>query len=156
MSDVRPQLPQAGPHPHPSPPRGEATPEPNALFVYGTLLFPEVLHALIGRKPESVMASAPGWRAAVLYGRPYPGLVPADGAVTGRLLMGLEPEEWRVLDAFEGEEYEPRRIELADGRPGWVYVWLDPESVATEDWSAEQFAARHLADYVDNCAAWRD
>lgn len=48
---------------------------PNELFVYGTLRFDVVLEALLGRVPACTRASAPGWRAAALEGRVYPGLV---------------------------------------------------------------------------------
>ncbi|WP_261570896.1 gamma-glutamylcyclotransferase family protein, partial [Frankia gtarii] len=45
------------------------------LFVYGTLMFPEVVSTLIGRVPPMESAAAPGWRAARLRDRLYPGLV---------------------------------------------------------------------------------
>ncbi|WP_250292550.1 gamma-glutamylcyclotransferase, partial [Frankia sp. CiP1_Cm_nod1] len=48
---------------------------PSELFVYGTLCFPEVARALLGRLPCSRPAAAAGWRAAALPGRAYPGLV---------------------------------------------------------------------------------
>ncbi|WP_218020139.1 gamma-glutamylcyclotransferase family protein [Nocardia anaemiae] len=122
------------------------------LFVYGTLQFPEVLIELIGRCPELVAAELAGWRAAALPGRVYPGLVPAaGGAARGVVLSGLDAGEWAVLDAFEDDEYELRRV-----RPGavaWTYVWTSV--VAPEDWYAERFAAEHLGEFVDRCAEWR-
>ncbi|WP_433760553.1 gamma-glutamylcyclotransferase family protein [Nocardia sp. CA-135398] len=123
------------------------------LFVYGTLQFPEVLVELIGRCPELVSAELVGWRAAALPGRVYPGLVPAAGGVArGVVLSGLDAGEWAVLDAFEDDEYELRRV-----RPGpaaaWTYVWTSV--VAPDDWYAERFAAAHLGAFVARCATWR-
>lgn len=81
------------------------------LFTYGTLLFPEVLRALLGRVPQSQSASAAGWRVAALANRSYPGLVEAPGEIShGRLLTGLSSDEWRLLDNFEDRRYELRRI----------------------------------------------
>ena len=42
---------------------------PAALFAYGTLRFPDVLTALLGRVPEQAPAAVDGWRVAALDGR---------------------------------------------------------------------------------------
>jgi len=126
-----------------------------ALFVYGTLLFPDVLQVLLGRVPNRTVAAAAGWRVAALAGRRYPGLVPGDGQASGMLITGLTPDEWRVLNAFEDNVYELRRLTLTDARHGWAYVYSDDREVLTDDWDAERFAAEHLPSYVQACAAWR-
>ena len=126
------------------------------LFVYGSLLFPEILSAVLGRVPDSSQGTVNGWRAAALPGRTYPGLVPSHGsAAAGRLLTRLSRDEWQLLDAFEEDAYDLRRLTLADGRRGWAYVWVDEQQVSPDDWSPEQFAARHLSAFAEICAAWR-
>lgn len=127
------------------------TPEPDALFVYGTLQFPEVLEALLGRIPDSALATARGWRAAALERRVYPGLVPADGTATGLLLSDLSREEWRILDDFEDDRYDLRRLQLSAGGHGWAYVWPGDE-VAPENWRADEFRTHHLPAYAARCA----
>ncbi|HEV7933056.1 MAG TPA: gamma-glutamylcyclotransferase family protein [Actinomadura sp.] len=128
---------------------------PEALFVYGSLQFPDVLIALIGRVPDHSPTAAKGWRTAALPERVYPGLTPADGTAGGYLLTGLTAEEWRVLDAFEDTVYELQRLDLTDGRHGWAYVCDPNAEVLSEDWSAEEFTREHLPAYVQRCAAWR-
>jgi gamma-glutamylcyclotransferase (GGCT)/AIG2-like uncharacterized protein YtfP len=129
---------------------------PGSLFVYGTLLFPDLVRALIGRVPECTAASVAGWRAAALPGRAYPGLVRAAGATAGGLLLtGLTAAEWRVIDAFENGGYDLTEVTLVDGRRGWAYTWAEGIAPLPENWSAEEFAARHLADYVTRCATLR-
>ncbi|MEV0027635.1 gamma-glutamylcyclotransferase family protein [Nocardia sp. NPDC050793] len=151
----------------------------HALFVYGTLQFPEVLRELLGRCPELSPAELTGWRAAALPGRVYPGLVP-DGRATvrGVLLSGLSAGEWAVLDAFEDDEYDLRTV-LFDGErvdtggpdplrvhpessrggacvaPGavWTYVWTAEATSA--EWRADAFAAEHLSAFALRCAGWR-
>ncbi|MBL1101976.1 gamma-glutamylcyclotransferase family protein [Streptomyces coffeae] len=125
---------------------------PNALFAYGTLQFEAVLTPLLGRMPQSSPTTAPGWRAAALERRVYPGLVPASGAAApGLLLTGLSPREWEILDAFEDDEYELRQITLASGDRGWAYLWREGE-VRAETWDADDFAARHLPAFAALCA----
>jgi hypothetical protein len=132
--------------------------EPDALFVYGTLMFPEVLDVLLGRTPDMAPAALDGWRAAALADRVYPGLVAAGRpgvAAAGRLLLGLDGPERDVLDAFEEVLYERRPVVLADGRTATTYVWLDDAAVLPHDWDPQRFAADHLAVYVDHWSAWR-
>jgi gamma-glutamylcyclotransferase (GGCT)/AIG2-like uncharacterized protein YtfP len=125
-----------------------------ALFTYGTLLFPEVLHALIRRVPQSHNASARGWRVAALKNRTYPGLVPAPGEIAhGRLLTGLTKNEWHLLDNFEDRKYELRQITLLDGQKGLAYAWVDETETCTNTWDIQNFALTHLPTYVTRCAA---
>ncbi|MGQ4597684.1 gamma-glutamylcyclotransferase [Nocardia sp. R6R-6] len=127
----------------------------HALFVYGTLQFPEVLTTLLGRVPSRQPAELTGWRAAALPRRLYPGLVAAaDGRARGAVLSDLTPTEWTILDAFEDDEYDLRQV-LVDGRntPVWTYVW----TVAADptDWARDRFAAEHLGQFAARSARWR-
>ncbi|MFI9404397.1 gamma-glutamylcyclotransferase family protein [Nocardia sp. NPDC052316] len=127
----------------------------HALFVYGTLQFPEILEVLIGRVPQRQPATAPGWRVATLTDRLYPGLVPApNGLAHGTILSGLTPAEWEILDAFEDDEYDLRPIQLADStHPIWTYVWTS--AVAQDDWRSQDFATTYLTQFTVHCAEWR-
>jgi gamma-glutamylcyclotransferase (GGCT)/AIG2-like uncharacterized protein YtfP len=129
--------------------------DPDALFVYGSLLFPEVLRALLDRVPDSTSATAIGWRVAALPGRVYPALVPGNRAVAGRLLTGLTANEWRIIDAFEDDVYELRRLTLADELHGWAYICQSEAGTTSDGWNADDFAAKHLVSYVANCVVWR-
>ncbi|MGW4303059.1 gamma-glutamylcyclotransferase family protein [Streptomyces sp. NPDC004376] len=125
---------------------------PTTLFVYGTLQFEGVLLGLIGRVPEHSPVTAPGWRAAALDGRVYPGLVPAPASEAhGLLLTGMSEREWRILDTFEDDRYDLRRLGLAGGAAAWAYVWPGGE-VRAEDWNMRDFQDRHLQDYAARCA----
>ncbi|GLY74399.1 gamma-glutamylcyclotransferase family protein [Actinoallomurus iriomotensis] len=153
-------MPRTGNHsPQPTSPnsgqRDRLSVAPEALFVYGSLQFPDVLFALIDRVPDHEPAAAKGWRVATLPERVYPGLVSGEATARGFLLTGLAPEEWRVLDAFEDPVYELTRIDLIDGRHGWAYACNPDAEVGADDWSAEEFETRHLPAYVERCAAWR-
>lgn len=128
---------------------------PEALFVYGSLQFPEVLFALIDRVPDHEPAQAEGWRVATLPQRVYPGLIRGQGTAHGYLLTGLTPEEWRVLDAFEDPVYELTRVDLVDGHHGWAYVCNPGAEVGETDWSGEDFQTQHLTAYIERCTAWR-
>lgn len=46
------------------------------VFVYGTLQFPEVLHALIGRVPRSAQGTIRGHQRYAIRGQVFPGTIP--------------------------------------------------------------------------------
>lgn len=123
-------------------------PDPPPLFVYGTLLFPPVLEALVERVPASRAARITGWRAAALPGRVYPGLVPARGAVDGRILLDLRPHERQVIHEFEGELYDLRELALDGGDRAMAYVWRAAAEILSHDWDPDHFAAHHLARFA--------
>ncbi|MDQ6741750.1 MAG: gamma-glutamylcyclotransferase [Candidatus Dormibacteraeota bacterium] len=125
------------------------------LFVYGSLLFPEVLLALVDRVPSRTPATAPGWRVAALPGRVYPGLVPGPGSAPGLLMSGLAGEDWDTLTAFEGDLYDLRRLSLAGAPPAWTFVWGASSTASSLDWVPKEFAERVLPAYVEGCRAWR-
>jgi gamma-glutamylcyclotransferase (GGCT)/AIG2-like uncharacterized protein YtfP len=128
---------------------------PADLFAYGTLRFPDVLEALLGRVPEHSPAIAPGWRVAALDGRVYPVLVPGDGGAGGILISGLTAGEWRVIDAYEDDFYELERLTLVDGRQGWAYLTRDRTAALPADWSPGDFTTRHLGEFAGACREWR-
>jgi gamma-glutamylcyclotransferase (GGCT)/AIG2-like uncharacterized protein YtfP len=130
--------------------------EPAALFVYGSLRFPDVLQALLDREPANRPATVTGWRAAALRDHVYPALVPADTTATGQLLTDLSRTEWHVLDAFEDTLYDLAHLTLDDGHHGWAYVSEASAAVLPTDWNAAEFMNRELRPYVERCRRWRE
>lgn len=135
---------------------GRLSDDRTALFVYGTLTFPDVQRGLLGRVPQSAARTATGWRAAALRDRTYPGLVAGEGTVDGLVLLDLRPDEWQVIDAFEDDSYELEAVRFDDGNHARAYVWSEPDAVLPDDWDRRLFASRHLPDFARRCAAWRD
>jgi gamma-glutamylcyclotransferase (GGCT)/AIG2-like uncharacterized protein YtfP len=138
----------------------------NALFAYGTLLFPEVLRAVAGRALPSRVATLPGFARWRLIGEIFPAVVAAaeQDRVSGVLYVGLDSDEWRRLDEFEGELYERRAVTVgvvgaestsvapvagasfAATRPAFTYVLRDGwrHRLAAAPWDPEAFARDHL------------
>lgn len=130
---------------------------PEALFVYGSLTFDDVLAALLKRTPRLTPVVATGWRAIALPERPYPGLREADDEKThGFLIDDLTADEWQVIDAFEDPVYDLRVIPTDGPLPAWSYTCPATSEAGTEpDWDRDEFATRHLASYVAMCREWR-
>lgn len=84
------------------------------LFVYGTLRDEDLVRRLVGRTFRHLPAELEGWRL-----RPpgtsstgYPEIVPDPASrVSGLLLLDVDPESLRRLDAYE-EGYVRRRVRV--------------------------------------------
>ncbi|MFC5730162.1 MULTISPECIES: gamma-glutamylcyclotransferase family protein [Nocardioides] len=130
---------------------------PEPLFTYGTLMFPEVLQALLGRVPVSVEASVEGWRAVAIPDVSYPALVPGPGVARGRVLLDLRREDWPILDAYENTIYDLRPLDVTPTEHRAVaYVCPTSDGLTDVDWDRERFAAEELADFAPRCARWRE
>jgi hypothetical protein len=145
-----------------STPGRSAGADPDPLFAYGTLTFPEVLRVVFGRLPACTEAVAAGWRAAPVRGRVFPTLVPDSASLApGLLITDLTAAEWRTVDAYEAPTYDLVRLELDRERHGWSYVHpRHPDrSVAwtplPEQWSRSEFRRAHLSRYLEQCEVWR-
>jgi gamma-glutamylcyclotransferase (GGCT)/AIG2-like uncharacterized protein YtfP len=90
---------------------------PTNLFVYGTLKDARLVRALTGRTFPRVAAELWGWRLVptVASASGYPEVEPSRGQrVQGYLLLGVDPESLRALDAYE-DGYRRRRVRVRTG-----------------------------------------
>lgn len=125
------------------------------LFVYGTLMFPEVFTAVTGVEARGVRASLPGFARRAVLGEAYPAIAPRFGAqVPGVCYQQLPAHLLSALDAYEGPEYlrERQRVQCAGSVPrvAWCYVFparLRPR-LALHDWDEAAFARNHLRGYL--------
>lgn len=120
---------------------------PANVFVYGTLLAPEVMQAVAGREHGSVPAKANGYVRRYLAGRIYPGIaVDLASSVEGKVYLDVDAAAIARLDYFEGPEYVRRKIDatLADGSTLAVEAYIVPAEkrhlLTDVAWSFDDFA----------------
>ncbi|MEQ8703547.1 MAG: gamma-glutamylcyclotransferase family protein [Phaeodactylibacter sp.] len=127
------------------------------LFVYGTLLFPEILATLLNRVPHHIESTLIDHRRFAIHDgpkvRPYPAIFPEPGAVvSGHLLPDLSPRECQILDAYEGADYAKTTGQVKKAGQ-WteaeVYIWrADKRGQLRDSWEPEYFQAHHLGTYL--------
>lgn len=132
-----------------------------ALFVYGSLLAPQVLRALLDRAPALQPARLQDYRRSALRGQIFPGLVPAAGAVTPGALIDVRPCELRRLDAWEDDFFcrRPVDIRLTDGIRVRAQAYLlaprHRHLLAARAWMSADFERRHAAACTSRIRRWR-
>lgn len=132
------------------------------LFAYGTLELPELLRALTGQTYQSMPALLQEHRRAMVRDRGYPAVTPARAAaLRGRLYLDLSEASWRIVDAFEGDEFERRSVVVLDSRgeriPAQVYVLRQGLNhlLTSEVWDMRRFRKQHFARYLAACTDLR-
>ena len=137
-----------------------ASPTSSSIFVYGTLMSPQVLRVLLGRIPSSLSpALLSGYQRHSVRGQVFPGMIPSNNVVNdhktqGILLQGLSEKEVRVLDYFEGDEYSRRDVTVSCQGQSYnaqTYVWSNPLSELNldQEWDYAHFCENHLECYLE-------
>ena len=140
------------------------------FFFYGTLMDPEVLDAVIGRRVPQVdrqTAIIEGFRRVFRLDAWYPVLVPARGErISGILVDTLSEKETDRLIAFEGNEYVMCVRSVSGVRTGETsaQLFLPRPGVPTssEEWTLQKWRLRHRQEYLrrvrcrhDHSRRWR-
>ena len=126
------------------------------LFTYGTLQFPAMMRAVLGRTLPLQTAELTGFRRHQVRRRVFPAIVPdAQGVVPGRLIEGVDPWTLARIDDYEGPPFHRHRVTVSlpdqgDTVEAIAYV-LRPRYhclLLNEDWDAERFRRHWQAWYV--------
>ena len=126
------------------------------LFVYGTLMVPEVMSAVSGYDGPGRPATLHGFRRRRVAGESYPAIVACtDESVSGTLYRGVEAAQCCRLDAFEGEKYRRQRVivSLPHGpceAEAYVFRHGCLPLLSDEPWSLERFTATHLEAFMSD------
>ncbi len=126
------------------------------LFTYGTLQFPAMMRAVLGRTLAMRPAELPGFARYQVRRRVFPGVVPApQSAVPGYLIERVDPITLAWIDDYEGPPFRRHRVAVRlpdDGteieaityilRPRYHCLLLD------RDWDPEHFRRQWHDAYV--------
>ena len=136
--------------------------EKRVVFVYGSLMAEEVISKLISRVPKHKKAFVLGYKRHKLKSKPYPAAYPSplppsssppspsssfESKINGLLLFINENEE-KILDEFEGEEYEKKIVSAVALNEkneqeiigASIYIYRDEnELLKEEEWNFDDF-----------------
>lgn len=133
---------------------------PNSLFVFGTLMFPEITFALLGHSVDPRSAVLKNFIRTTLERKESkavgPVIVPdSSQVVRGLLLSNLSTQDLAIIHHFEqetkGYQLQPVKVELDDCSIAQTKAYQLEESLrgnTSGDWSEEGFKQNHLHYYV--------
>lgn len=129
------------------------------LFVYGSLLFPEIQFKLLKKYPSSIPAFLKSYVTVCLsYGShtsSYPVLKYSDGSsVEGFVLSGLDESDISKIKFYEGEEYCLQTVPVSvEGTNEMISTFMRNPDINIEygpAWDKDSFRRNHLSEYVQN------
>lgn len=93
------------------------------LFVYGTLLDPAVQSRVFGRITSGQPDKLAGYKKdhIRLGGNIYPIIRPKAGGMVEGAVLSVTLAELALIDQYEGDAYQRRKVSLVSGRQAWVY-----------------------------------
>ena len=128
------------------------------IFVYGTLIFPEVVLKLTGKSFQTKDAILKGYKRCKIFDqhtpRRYPAIIESNNDfVKGKILFDVDEESLKVLDFFEDNDYIRKEEIVFIGKKEfltYVYVWNPKlKEKLMKKWSPEEFQQKHLRDYLE-------
>lgn len=124
------------------------------LFTYGTLQVNSVIERVTGKHFASESATLHGFCAYMVQGESFPAIIAEpDSATEGRLYFELEEHHYQLLDAYEGELYWRRKVQVHTRHgttQAYAYI-ISPEHhhfLSDQPWRLDRFVERHLDHYL--------
>ncbi|MEM8495910.1 MAG: gamma-glutamylcyclotransferase family protein [Planctomycetota bacterium] len=131
------------------------------VFTYGTLMVPDVMRAVTGKRFQSRNAALHGFNRLRVRHEVYPAIVAAaDASTRGRLYVGVDAANLKRLDDFEGEYYTRQSVTVTDDhgeiRQALAYVIADVHRhrLSEEPWDEAAFVEHHLPEFMKQVRGW--
>lgn len=128
-----------------------------SLFVYGTLMVPEIQEALLQKKVKSKDAILEGFSAnCIIYGQyitEYPFLKPGTGiSVKGKIIYPISGMDLSLIKYYEGSEYILANVSVTvDGKDMDVPTFMLKKKDRVEygpQWEYDKFISEYLESYT--------
>ncbi len=127
-------------------------------------MFPEIWKRVVGTEYNNAPAFITGYQRKRIRNETYPGLTSGDlsDLVRGVIYMDVCHAHLGVLDRFEGNTYERKRLDcrLLDGGcvPAFVYIVKQEYAYLLEDakWDPDHFLTHGIRQFINEYAGFRE
>ena len=125
------------------------------LFTYGSLMFEDVWNRLVKGNYLSQKATLMNYARRSVKNDEYPVIFQANELVEGVVYYDINEEDMITLDAFEGEYYERKEVELlVEGRYVKASAYVLKEAyfnlIDTKPWSDTLFAQEGIHNFLSD------
>ncbi|MFV0590483.1 MAG: gamma-glutamylcyclotransferase family protein [Draconibacterium sp.] len=123
------------------------------VFVYGSLLFTEIVQALTGTNFTTKEGVLHGFKRCTIHGADYPALVHCkETSVKGKVLQNVDSRSLEILKFYEGDEYEciPASVLIENKTmDALVFVWKGNADFLNGAWDEKAFEEASLENYLN-------
>ena len=132
------------------------------LFVYGTLILPEIMRAVSGRIFLAKTCCLENYVRYLVKGEIYPGIIWCPGSkVDGVIYFDLNRQHLKILDRFEGEMYQREHlvVKTDDGETHHAFAYvvkpLYQHLLSNQPWNLEEFKEKYVNQFVQGYSGFR-
>ena len=123
------------------------------LFVYGSLLFPEIVNELTGSNFQSKPAILKDYTRVLVHGADYPAIIKEKKTeVEGMILFNVDSAALNIISFYEGGDYDKVLVTVNENGykiPALTFVWRSEiDYLSDESWSMEHFKKESLDYYL--------
>ena len=127
------------------------------LFVYGSLLFSEMLEALTGKIFKTEDAILKDFKRFSVLGEDYPAIEKTPNSkVAGKLIFEMDEHSLSIITFYEGDQYELRKVQVEcqnKSIEAYVFCWKQGlEYLDDKEWDMEKFRSESLSFYINEVA----
>ncbi len=124
------------------------------VFIYGSLLFPEITKKLTGKSFKTSPAILKGYKMYCVKGCDYPAIIRENGTFTnGKIMRNVNETDILKMSFFEGDEYEIKKLRvLINGKSeiALAFVWAkEIENLENKKWDFQEFEKNSLEYYIN-------
>lgn len=126
------------------------------LFVYGTLIFDEILSVLLKRKFVSTPGLLENYKLKKFSDAEYPGIITEmNSFVSGKIIFDINAQDISILDSYEGVMYKRRILKVKTNTKEHdcqVYI-VDHkyrDKLSEDPWCPLDFRNNSLNSYIKN------
>jgi gamma-glutamylcyclotransferase (GGCT)/AIG2-like uncharacterized protein YtfP len=96
----------------------------NKLFIYGTLINPEIQKSILGRIINGIPNILEGYEKSEIEidNKKYPIIIPNKNKTVNGFVIEISDDEFKKIDEYEGIEYKRIEVVLKSGMLAWAYV----------------------------------
>jgi len=126
------------------------------VFVYGSLIFSELVKALTGTTFSTKGGILPDFKCFAVNGADYPAVVFHKGSsVKGKILLNVDDRSLEILRFYEGDEYECITASIHtenETTKALVFVWKGANARLNGSWNENRFKVTSLETYISEVA----
>lgn len=126
------------------------------LFVYGTLIFEEILFALLQKRYISIPGLLRNHAIKKFSSAEYPGIIPdITATVSGKIIFDISQNDISILDTYEGIMYQRTKIAVSTNSEYYkcqTYLVKDryKAKLSQAAWCPLDFQKNSLKHYLEN------
>ena len=125
------------------------------IFVYGSLVFSEVMQGVVGRQFIFREGLVRGYARFKLRDEPQAAVIPfPDTSTKGIVYVELDKAAVRRLDAFVGKIFDRVEVNVETGNDEWVEAEThvlkvkERKRLSAKPWDENEFRQKHLAKFM--------